>query len=113
MFVVQKKGGRYMFSLFGKKTDFMALLQEAKEQKNALVIDVREPEEYKQGHVPGSINIPTSQMQTVHFKKDTPLYLYCLSGGRSKMAMAFLEKQGFRYVKNMGAIGRYQGELEK
>lgn len=102
-----------MFGLFGKKPDFMELLQEAKENKNAVVIDVREPEEYIQGHVPGSINIPTSQMQTVHYEKDTPLYLYCLSGGRSKMATAFLEQQGFQNVKNMGAIGRYQGALEK
>lgn len=102
-----------MFGLFGKKTDFMTLLQEAKETKNAVVIDVREPDEYMQGHVPGSINIPTSQINAVKYEKDTPLYLYCLSGGRSKMAMGFLEQKGFQNVKNMGAIGQYQGELEK
>ena len=68
---------------------------------------------YIQGHVPGSINIPTSQINTVKYEKDTPLYLYCLSGGRSKMAMGFLEQKGFQNVKNMGAIGQYRGELEK
>lgn len=90
----------------------MTLLQEAKGNKDAVVIDVREPDEYVQGHVPGSINIPTSQINTVNYAKDTPLYLYCLSGGRSKMAMEFLEQKGFQNVKNMGAIGQYQGELE-
>ena len=90
-----------------------SLLQEAKETKNAVVIDVREPDEYMQGHVPGSINIPTSQINAVKYEKDTPLYLYCLSGGRSKMAMGFLEQKGFQNVKNMGAIGQYRGELEK
>lgn len=102
-----------MFGLFGKKPDFMTLLQEAKGNKDAVIIDVREPDEYVQGHVPGSINIPTSQINTVNYAKDTPLYLYCLSGGRSKMAMGFLEQKGFQNVKNMGAIGQYQGELEK
>ena len=43
-----------MFGLFGKKPDFMTLLQEAKETKNAVVIDVREPDEYMQGHVPAA-----------------------------------------------------------
>ena len=76
----------------------MTLLQEAKGNKDAVVIDVREPDEYVQGHVPGSINIPTSQINTVNYAKDTPLYLYCLSGGRSKMAMGFLEQKGFQNV---------------
>lgn len=58
-----------MFGLFGKKPDFMTLLQEAKETKNAVVIDVREPDEYMQGHVPGSINIPTSQINAVKYEK--------------------------------------------
>ncbi|MCI7656623.1 rhodanese-like domain-containing protein [Anaerotignum sp.] len=102
-----------MFGLFGRKPDFMALLQEAKEKKGAVVIDVREPGEYTQGHVPGSINIPTSQINTVNYEKDTPLYLYCLSGGRSKMAAGFLKQKGFQNIKNMGGIGQYCGELEK
>ena len=58
-----------MFGLFGKKPDFMTLLQEAKGNKDAVVIDVREPDEYVQGHVPGSINIPTSQINTVNYAK--------------------------------------------
>lgn len=62
---------------------------------------------------PAKINIPTSQINAVKYEKDTPLYLYCLSGGRSKMAMGFLEQKGFQNVKNMGAIGQYRGELEK
>lgn len=99
--------------LFGRKESFMDLLKEAEERDGAVVIDVREQQEYIQGHVPGSINIPVSQMKTLQYAKDTPLYLYCLSGGRSKMAMSFLKQQGFQDVKNMGAIGQYQGNLEK
>lgn len=99
--------------LFGRKESFMDLLKEAEERDGAVVIDVREQQEYIQGHVPGSINIPVSQMTTLQYAKDTPLYLYCLSGGRSKMAMSFLKQQGFQDVKNMGAIGQYQGNLEK
>ena len=73
--------------------------------KNALVVDVRTPEEYMGGHCPGSINIPLNTLEArMHeLEKNKPLVLCCASGGRSGMAMNFLKEQGFEQVINAGA----------
>ena len=52
-----------------------------------IIIDVREPEEYDRGHVPGAINIPPNEIMAGASKlnevpKDTELVLYCVSGSR-------------------------------
>lgn len=100
-----------MFGLFGKKPDFMTLLQEAKETKNAVVIDVREPDEYMQGHVPGSINIPTSQINTVNMKRYASVSV--LPQWRQKQnGNGIFGAERLPECKNMGAIGQYRGELE-
>ena len=45
--------------------------------------------------------------------KDTPLFVYCLSGGRSRQAVGYLQQLGYRAVTNIGGIGSYQGKVEK
>ena len=60
-----------------------------------VIIDVREPLEYRLGHVKGAINIPPSQMMAGAKKleglpKDTELVLYCVSGSHSAFLTAFL-----------------------
>jgi rhodanese-related sulfurtransferase len=64
-----------------------------RETEGAMLLDVRGAEEYAEGHIPGSVNIP---LQLLPMKKglpedlDTPLFVYCRSGGRSRRAAAFL-----------------------
>jgi rhodanese-related sulfurtransferase len=70
-----------------------------------IIIDVREPLEYKLGHVKGAINIPPSQMMAGAKKldgvpKDTELVLYCLSGSRSNVSMTYLRQLGFTNLVN-------------
>ena len=70
-----------------------------------IIIDVREPFEFSQGHVNGAINIPPTQLmagapQLQDVPKDTLLILYCVSGSRSRMASNILEQQGFTNVVN-------------
>lgn len=70
-----------------------------------LIIDVREKFEYKMGHVKGAINIPLGQISAGSPKledtpKDTPIVVYCRSGGRSGMAAQALMNQGFSNVQN-------------
>ncbi|HMS50644.1 MAG TPA: rhodanese-like domain-containing protein [Candidatus Saccharibacteria bacterium] len=70
-----------------------------------IIIDVREPLEYRMGHVKGAINIPPSQMmagakQLDGVPKDTELVLYCVSGSRSNASMHYLKQQGFTNLVN-------------
>ena len=75
-------------------------------EKGALVVDVRTPEEFKQGHLDNAINYPLSEVAT-HFAsidKDQPIVLYCRSGNRSGQAYQFLRAQGFTQIHNAGGL---------
>ena len=72
---------------------------------NRVIIDVREPEEYDRGHVPGAINIPPNEIMAGATKladvpKDTELVLYCVSGSRSTVSMQYLQRLGFTNLVN-------------
>jgi hydroxyacylglutathione hydrolase len=67
------------------------------------VLDVREPEEYEQGHVPGAINLPQADLASRldELPRDRPLALICRSGARSLRAAQFLRQVGFEQVANV------------
>ena len=70
-------------------------------------VDVRTPEEYSGGHVPGAINIPLDQVQNRldEFKDmPKPVVVYCRSGARSGMATSILQGAGIKEVINGGGI---------
>ena len=91
-------------------------VKEAREKTGSILLDVRTPEEYRSGHIPGSRNIPLQNLEqadTVLKDKDAPLYLYCQSGARSSMATALLRSMGFTQVSDMGGISGWHGEIER
>ena len=82
-------------------------------REDALVIDVREANEYGTGHVLGAKNIPAARMETaggeVMKKKDRPVIVYCDGGERAGKAMSALKKLGFTRVANLsGGIKAWQ-----
>jgi rhodanese-related sulfurtransferase len=82
----------------------------------AVLVDVRERDEYAAGHIPGSKNVPLSALSAIVGvcpDQDAPLFVYCLSGARSRRATAQLESMGYTQVTNLGGINRYRGELER
>ena len=82
----------------------------------ALLLDVRTPEEYREGHVPGSVNLPLQELYRVGQvvpDKTTPLFLYCRSGARSGQATEMLREEGYTQVKNIGEIISYKGKVER
>jgi rhodanese-related sulfurtransferase len=84
----------------GPKVDLNELMA-----SGAVVVDVRTPAEYKDGHVKGSINLP---LQTLgnnlnKLKKDQVIITCCRSGSRSDMAKRMLKANGFEQVHNGGA----------
>lgn len=83
---------------------------------NAVLLDVRTPEEYSAGRIPGSINIPLQQLgqiTSVVADKSTTIFTYCQSGGRSKQAVALLKEMGYKNTINIGGIGSYRGAIER
>lgn len=77
-------------------------------------IDVRTPEEFKEGHLKDAVNIPVDQIGTrigsVSPDKSAPVNLYCRSGRRSEAALQELKKMGYTNVTNHGG---YQDLLQK
>ena len=70
-----------------------------------IIIDVREPFEYKMGHVKGAINLPPAKLMAGAEKlrdvpKDTELVLYCVSGSRSNASMNILRGMGYTNLVN-------------
>lgn len=70
-----------------------------------IIVDVREPFEYKMGHVKGAINIPPAEIMAGAKKlndvpKDTEIILYCVSGSRSNVSMNLLRQLGFTNLIN-------------
>ena len=91
-------------------------LKEYAEAENAVLLDVRTPQEYREGHIPGSKNVPLQTLDKVDSiveNKDTVLYVYCHSGARSRQATAMLQHMGYTNVQNIGGIAAYQGEVER
>lgn len=66
------------------------------------LLDVREADEYEEGHIPGTVWIPLGDLpeRVDELPKDQPIIAICHSGGRSAMATRFLNSQGF-HTKNM------------
>ena len=76
------------------------------------LIDVRTPEEFAQGHLVGALNFNFNsdgfENQINELKKEKPVLLYCLSGGRSSSAAHLLEEKGFTTIYNLqGGIMKY------
>ena len=71
-----------------------------------IVIDVRTPEEFKEGHIEESSNVEWQTISSIidEVKKDQKIYLYCRSGRRSQKATDILIDLGYEDVKNLGGI---------
>lgn len=78
--------------------------------QGAKIIDVRTEQEYANGHIQHSINIPLSSFEPVDelITKDEHLLMYCHSGARSQMAVEHLNEQGYNAI-NIGGINQYVG----
>lgn len=81
-----------------------------------VIVDVRRFDEYEEGHIPNSINIPNESI--VERPKELAdieerIYVYCRSGNRSAQASSKLKQLGYNNVIDCGSINSWMGELEK
>ncbi len=72
-----------------------------------VLVDVREPSEYLDGHADGAINVPLGDIlagKSFGVDKDRPIQVYCRSGIRAGQAKSKLEKDGYKNVKSIGGL---------
>ena len=101
---------------FLKQPDINKGVMEYRDTNGAVLLDVRTPQEYREGHIPGSKNVPLQQLDkisSVADNKNIPLFVYCYSGGRSRQAASMLQYMGYSNVQNIGGITAYSGKVER
>ena len=95
--------------------------EEAKKIMNSgeehIILDTREQDEFDEGHIPGAILIPYTEIENkaeaMLPDKDKLILVYCRSGRRSKIAAESLVKLGYTNVKEFGGIIDWSYEIEK
>ena len=101
---------------FFRGTDINDGVRRYLDTPGSLLVDVRTPQEYRQGHIPGSRNFPlgeTDELEKQVPDRETPLFVYCLSGSRSGRAAGVLRRMGYKTVINIGGISGYRGKVER
>lgn len=82
----------------------------------ALIIDVRTPKEFSNGHIPKSLNIPIDNfrdtMLSKNIDKNTKIIIYCNTGVRAKNASNLLDKLGFTNVYILDRLNSWPYPLE-
>jgi rhodanese-related sulfurtransferase len=83
----------------------------------AIILDVRTPEEFGSGHLPGALNIDIRgydfHEQVENLDPQKAYYVYCHAGGRSASACRFMESKGFEEVYNLrGGMMAWEGAVE-
>lgn len=88
--------------------DYAALVK-----NGAQILDVRSKEEFSNGHIKGSINIPVQELQAnlKKLNKEKPVIACCASGMRSASAKNILVQNGFREVHNGGGWSSLERKL--
>jgi rhodanese-related sulfurtransferase len=97
------------------QADWKAKLEE---NNNAIIIDVRSPQEWQEGIIPNAIKIDIMDPQPFireieKLDKDIPYFIYCRSGGRSGQACSVMNQKGFKETYNLlGGMLEWEGEIQ-
>lgn len=80
-----------------------------------ILLDVRTPEEFAEGHIPNAINVPNETIGSENIaelpEKEQKIFVYCRSGNRSKQASAKLVKLGYTNIVEIGGIQDWSGQI--
>lgn len=109
-----------MFGIFNRTKTYEELTgvefkKKIKEDKNAVVLDVRTEGEFKMGHLERAINIDMLRsdfpLRISALRKDKTYYVYCRSGNRSGKACSLLKSQGYEAYNLAGGISNWDGNI--
>ena len=87
------------------------IVQSELQNNTALLIDVREPDEFAADHAENAKNIPLGDIEAgklTEATKTVKVYVYCRSGKRAGVAKTALEKQGYTNVENLGGLSDWR-----
>ncbi len=88
-----------------KQIDYDELEKIIRNSNDYILIDVRNPNEYGEGHLPGAINIPNYEIENKIYgkvpNKEKLILLYCRSGGRSLQVQEILKEKGYKNVYSL------------
>ncbi len=99
-----------------KGPDINAGVEQCRNTKGAILLDVRTKEEYGEGHISGSINVPVEEIQNVESAipdQSVPVFVYCLRGGRAASAVKAMKALGYSDVHSIGGISKFNGKTVK
>ena len=87
------------------------------QEQDYLILDVRSPEEYAQGHIPHAINIPMDRIGEEPPKelpdRDQTIFVYCVKGIQSMNVANRLAHMGYKNIIEMGGLNDWHGAVEK
>ena len=99
----------------GKNMDSVQMLGTGAIPENAVLIDLREEDDYAAGHIPGARHISMESLREEIrriARFNTPILLYCYTGKKSEQAAALLQSRGYVNARSIGGIEVYTGRLE-
>lgn len=99
-----------LFDLFARRPALSEGLEQYRNTSGAVLLDVRTPEEYRDGHLPGAKNLPLDRLDTIA----EPPGAHCLStaaAGRGAPGQSRLARAGYS-VTDLGGLLGYRGPLE-
>ena len=83
---------------------------------NAVLLDVRTPEEHKSGYLDGAVLLPLAELESKITKKipakNTPIYIYCRSGRRAGTSVEKLKAMGYTDLHNLGGLKDARKKLD-
>ena len=112
--------GLFIFGFDGGKSGLVSyeeLQAKLAKKDNFVLLDVRTPEEFAEGHIAGAVLLPYDEVEQKAAgmlpEKEKPIIVYYRSGRRSAIAAAALRGLGYKDVKDFGGISRWKGALER
>ena len=117
------EGGYEAWKNSGEQTDLIIdiepdeLMMDIPFDPNLVILDVRRPTEYTDGHLRDAINLPLNEMidpgSMANIEEDHNVYVHCAGGYRSVIASSLLKRQGFHNIRNVQGGWNKIKELEK
>ena len=92
-----------------RKIDFQEAVRLLKEEKNAVLLDVREEDEYITGHAVDALLLPVDEITPQRAAdllpdREAPILVYCRSGRRSRRAAKLLDSFGYTQIYDLGSL---------
>jgi rhodanese-related sulfurtransferase len=103
----------FFSGLFGPSLPALSALELSEKLKNGqhpLVLDVRQPEEYREGHIVGAKLVPLGELRQrmAELPKDKEIVCVCASGSRSQSATKMLFEAGYNVINMNGGMSTWQ-----